>query len=60
MGLGITVNELKNTKENSIMSLSIAIKLIDYALIYNDDKLILKINSNIMKESLILYLKQKQ
>ena len=55
MGMGITVNELKETKEGGITDLKIAVNLIDYAMTYQDDKILLKIEPSLVREALLKY-----
>jgi len=58
--LGMTVKELQEAKEGSITDLGIAINLIDYALTYQDDKILLKIYPLLVGEALIEYVKQME
>lgn len=54
----MTNNELRDAPENSISDLKTVKFIIDYALTYNDDQIIKKIDSKILKESLVEYIQE--
>lgn len=56
----MTNNELRDAPEDSISDLGMAMFIIGYALTYNDDQLIKKIDSRILKESLVKYIKEME
>ena len=58
--LGITVGELRNTKEGGITDLKIATNLVRYAIRYDDDRVILKIKPSLVREALIKHIQSKQ
>ena len=60
MGMGITVKDLKETKEGGITDLKIAVNLIDYAMTYQDDVILLKIEPSLVRTALIAYVVTKQ
>ena len=51
----MTVKELREAKEGSITNLNIAINLIEYAITYKDNKILLKIEPSLVREALLKY-----
>lgn len=53
--MGITVKDLNETKEGGITDLKIAMNIIRYAIKYEDDKILLKIEPSLVRTALIEY-----
>ena len=60
MGLGITVNDLRNTKKGGITDPKIARKLIGYAINYNQTDVILKIQPDLVRDALIAHIEKQR
>ena len=51
--LGITVNDLKATKDGGITDITIATNLIRYAIKYKDSRVVLKIAPELVRQALL-------
>jgi hypothetical protein len=58
MGMGISSSELRKTKEGGITDLNIAVNIISFAMTYQDDAILLKINPVLVREALIRYVNE--